>query len=89
MWKLYLGLPIECVVQISFYFSTQTYVLVTQKNHLDEMVLLSIHNIKQRDKKIVTFLPSKSLIIETFGTFHILDKSFEIVCIYAALYLRV
>ena len=35
----------ECVTDFFFYFSTKTYVLGTQKNRLNETVLLSVHNI--------------------------------------------
>ena len=37
--------PPECVTENYFsYFSTKTYVVDTQKNRLDEMVLLSTQN---------------------------------------------
>ena len=32
-------------IKIFFYFSTKTYVVGTQKNHLDETVLLSTQNL--------------------------------------------
>ena len=38
-------LSLECVTKIKFsYFSTKTYVVGTQKNHLNETVLLSTQN---------------------------------------------
>ena len=41
------------------YFTTKIYVVGTQKNHLNKMVLLSTQNtimFKQIDKKIITIL---------------------------------
>ena len=39
------------------YFSTETHVVSTQKNHLNEMVLLSTQNmLKLRGKKILKIL---------------------------------
>ena len=36
----------ECVIEkLFFYFSTKTYVVGTQKNRLDETVILSTQNI--------------------------------------------
>ena len=41
-----LRLVTECVTKIEFsYFSTKTYVVATQKNRLNETVLLSTQNI--------------------------------------------
>ena len=37
----------ECVFEYYFpYFSTKTYIVGTQKNHLNEMVLLGTQNIR-------------------------------------------
>ena len=56
------------------YFSTKTYVVGSQKNHLNETVLLSTHNIdmlKLMRKKIFTILRSKILLIgERYRTVH-------------------
>ena len=51
--------PDKSVYRIFYfsYFSTKTYVVGTQKNHLDEMVLLSTQNVfKLMGKKIITNL---------------------------------
>ena len=48
------------------YFSTKTYVVGTQKNRLNETVLLSSQNMfKQVDKKIATILGSQIVFILT------------------------
>ena len=52
----------ECTTENLFsYFSTKTYVVGTQKNRLNETVLLSTqkHMFKLMDKKTITFLCSK------------------------------
>ena len=49
----------ECVTEnYFFYFSTKTYVVVTQKNRLDETVLLNTqkHRFRLMDKKIIAIL---------------------------------
>ena len=35
---------IVCIGELFLYFSSKTYVVGTQKNHLNETVLLSTHN---------------------------------------------
>ena len=45
------------------YFSTKTYVVGTQKNHLNETVLLSTHTIDLLGKKIFTVLRVNILFI--------------------------
>ena len=53
-----------CDEKIIFYFSTKTYVEGTQKNHLNETVLLSTQNmLKLMGKKIFTILRSKIVFI--------------------------
>ena len=43
----YQNFSLECVTEIYFfYFSTKTYVVGTQKNHLNVTVLLSTQNIQ-------------------------------------------
>ena len=51
---------------MTFDFSTKTYVVGTQKNRLNEMVLLSTQNIifKLMGKKLFTFLHSKIVFIK-------------------------
>ena len=59
----------ECVLkEINSYFSTKTYVLGTEKNHLNETVLLSTQNVlKLMGKKIFTILCSSVLLIYAYG----------------------
>ena len=51
------GLLLRVCNKKKSYFSTKTYVVGTQKNHLNEMVLLSTQNmLKIMGKKIFTFV---------------------------------
>ena len=57
-----------------FYFSTKTYFVGTQKNRLNEMVLLSTQNmLKLMGKKILTFLYSFFLFILTHDDSYMYD----------------
>ena len=56
------GLRLKCVIKNYFcYFSTKTYGVDTQKNYLNETVLLSIHKhmFKLMNKKIFTIFGYK------------------------------
>ena len=47
----------DCVLEKKSYFSTETHVVSTQKNRLNEIVLLSTQNmLKLRGKQILTIL---------------------------------
>ena len=57
------GLQIRMHKWFFSYFSTKTYVVGTQKNHLNETVLLSTQNMfKFIGKKIIPVLCSKNLL---------------------------
>ena len=63
------GPPDKSETEIYFsYFSTKTYVMGTQKNHLNEMALLSTQNMfKLIDREKTTFLLSKFVLNGTYG----------------------
>ena len=53
------------------YFSTKTYVVGTQKNHLNETVLLSTQNMfRLLGKQMIAFLRSKILLNWTYVVTH-------------------
>ena len=56
------GLQIRvCTLKLISYFSSQAYVVGTQKNRLNETVLLSTHNTQKKfmGKKIIAILGEK------------------------------